>query len=112
MSPSMPLQDRNGTPKPARLIKVKNVVGIILAAAFLIPFLLTIVLVRGVTERPDAAASGYCSVVNHGHHYIVECARWRIAHFCERWLLVYALILLVTSAVLGVRRKVRVLVSR
>jgi len=51
---------------------------------FVIVFLLPIFLVPGGTERPEAAAAGFCYISNHGHSYQVDCWRWHIAHWCER----------------------------
>jgi len=99
--------DHKATRPPERFDRFKKLAGTMLGLAFVVPFLLWILVVPGVTERHDAAEAGYCSVVNHGHHYLVSCNQWRIAYFCERWLLVYALVLLVTSALNAMGRMVR-----
>jgi len=71
-----------------------------LATAFLLP----IFLVPGVTERPEAAAAGFCYVRNHGHEYQVDCWRWHIAHWCEHGFIGYALLGLLYMGVRGVVR--------
>ncbi|TMA18933.1 MAG: hypothetical protein E6J62_20195 [Deltaproteobacteria bacterium] len=72
---------------------------------FVIVFLLPIFLVPGGTERPEAAAAGFCYISNHGHSYQVDCWRWHIAHWCERGLLAFVLLGFLYTAVRALVRK-------
>ena len=104
---SMMHEEHEAALRQDRFDTLKKRAGIILGLAFLIPFLLSIFVVPGVTERPEAAAAGSCWAVNHGHHYEVSCLRWRIAYFCERWLMFYAVVLAVSGLVRVAVRKLR-----
>jgi len=104
---SMMQEEHEAALREDRFDTLKKRAGIMLGLAFLIPFLLSILIVPGVTERPEAAAAGSCWVVNHGHQYEVSCLRWRIAYFCERWLMFYAVVLAVSGLVRVAVRKLR-----
>jgi hypothetical protein len=81
--------------------------AVICRLAYFLPALLWLFLVPGNTERPGAAAAGSCWVVNHGHHYQVDCARWQIADFCGKWLFAYTVVALLAYAVTAVGRWAR-----
>jgi len=46
-------------------------------------------MIPGYTERPEAAAAGFCYTRSRGHEYQVDCWKWHILLWCERVFLAF-----------------------